>query len=125
MHRQNHSIAARQVTQLIDRCKITACFTALSIHCAIAACGGSWDRPNNKFADAVLASAATGDAPNFDMPDDTSPGSDGVAAPPFVAGQRPSVARSAAPDDQQQGWSSALVPTRSKQLTVRVQAVGR
>ena len=49
----NISIAARQVTQLIDRCKVTPRFTAHSIHCAIAAYGGSWDRPDNKFADAV------------------------------------------------------------------------
>src|SRR5579859_3552765 len=51
----NISIAARQVTQLIDRCKVTPRFTAGSIHCAIAAYGGSWDHPDNKFADAVLA----------------------------------------------------------------------
>ena len=69
----NISIAARQVTQLIDRCKNTARFTAHSIHCVIAAYGGSWDRPDNKFADAVLTSVATGDPPNFDMPDDIGP----------------------------------------------------
>jgi hypothetical protein len=108
----NISIAARQVTQLIDRCKITPRFTAHSIHCAIAAYGGSWDRPDNKFADAVLTSAATGDAPNFDMPDDIGHHPDGVAAAPSVAGQRTSTARSAAPDDQQQDLSSALFPAR-------------
>src|SRR6202795_3629857 len=91
----NISIGARKVTQLIDRCKITSRFTAHSIHCAIAAYGGSWDRPDNKFADAVLTSAATGDAPNFDMPDDIGHHPDGVAAAPSVAGQRTSTARSA------------------------------
>jgi hypothetical protein len=107
---RNISIAARQVT----RCKITARLTAYSIDCAIAAYGGSWDRPDNKFADAILASAATDDAPNFDMPDDIGHLSDGVAA---VAGQRTSTARSAAPDDQQQGWSGALFLAGSRQLS--------
>jgi hypothetical protein len=108
----NISITARQITQLIDRRKITPRYTAHSIHCAIAAYGGSWDRPDNKFADAVLTSEATGDAPNFDMPDDIGHHPDGVAAEPSVAGQRTSTARSAAPDDQQQGWSSALFSAR-------------
>ena len=66
----NISMAARQIAQLIDRCKTVPRFTADSIHCAIAAYRGSWEHPDNKFADAVLTSVAKGDAPNFDMPDD-------------------------------------------------------
>jgi hypothetical protein len=112
----NISIAAQQVAQLIDRCKLTPRFTAHSIRCAIAAYHGSWDHPDNKFADAVLRSVATGDAPNFDMPDDIGNRSDDVATEPSVAGQGDSTARSAAPDDQQRGWSSALFPGRPKQL---------
>ena len=112
----NISIAARQITQLIGRCKVTPRFTAHSIHCAIAAYGGSWDRPDNRFADAVLTSVATGDAPNFDIPDDIGDRSDDVATEPSVSGQRTSTARPAAPDDQQQGWSSALFPAKSGQL---------
>jgi hypothetical protein len=113
----NISIAARQITQLMDRCNVTPRFTANSIHCAIAAYRGSWDHPDNKFADAVLMSVATGDAPNFDMPDEIENRSaDGAAEAP-VARQRISTARSAASDDQQQAWSSALFPAaRSKQL---------
>jgi hypothetical protein len=112
----NISIAARQITLLSDRCRAVRRFTANSIHCAIAAYHGSWDRPDNKFADAVLASAAKGDAPNFDMSDDIGDRSDDVAAEPPVAGQRISTARSAALDDQQRGSASALFPARSKQF---------
>ena len=110
----NISIAARQITQLSDRCKVVPRFAANSIHCAIAAYRGSWEHPDNKFADAVLASVAKGDAPNFDISDDIGDRSGDVAAEPSVAGQRISTTRSVAPDDQQQGWSSALFPERSK-----------
>jgi hypothetical protein len=112
----NISTAARQITQLVERCKFLPRFAANSTRCAIAAYRGSWDHPDNKFADAVLTSVATGDAPNFDMPDDIGGRSDDVATKPSVAGQGVSAARSAAPDDQQQAWSSALFPARPKQL---------
>ena len=64
----NVSTAARQVTELVERCKITAPLTADPARCAIAAFCGSWDHPDYKFADAVLTSAARGDASDFDMP---------------------------------------------------------
>ena len=63
----NISIAARQITQLSGRCQAVPRLTANAIHCSIAAYHESWERPDNKFADAVLTSAAKGDAPNFDM----------------------------------------------------------
>jgi hypothetical protein len=71
----NISMAARQITQLVDRCKTVPSFKADPVHCAIAAYRGSWDHPDNKFADAVATSAVNGDAPNFDMPDTTDVGS--------------------------------------------------
>jgi hypothetical protein len=37
-------------------------------HCAIAAYHGSWERSDNGFADIGLATAAKGDAPDFEMP---------------------------------------------------------
>jgi hypothetical protein len=113
----NISMPARQITQLVERCKVLPRFTADSTRCAIAAYRGSWDRPDNKFADAVVTSLAKGDAPNFDMPDEIGDRSNDVAAEPPVAGQRSSTPRSAASDDQLQGWSSALFPARSKQFT--------
>lgn len=112
----NISIAAQLITQLKEQCNVATRFTANSVHCAIAAYRGSWDRPDNKFADAVLTSVARGDAPNFDMPNEIDGRSNDVPTEAPVAGQRISTAREAAPDDQQQAWSSALFPARSKQL---------
>jgi hypothetical protein len=112
----NISIAARQITQLVDRCKTVPSFKVDPLHCAIAAYRGSWDRPDNKFADAVATSAVNTDAPNFDMPDSTDVGSGELVPEARVAGQHASTASPGAPDDQQRGWSSALFPPRSKQF---------
>jgi hypothetical protein len=112
----NISMAARQIAQLVDRCKVVPRFTADSIHCALAVYRGSWDRPDNKFADAVLTSVAKGDAPDFDILDEIDDRWSDVAREPFVAGKRVSTVSPAAPDDQRQGWSSALFPTRSQRF---------
>jgi hypothetical protein len=112
----NISIAARQITQLSEGCRAIPRLTANSIHCAIAAYHGSWDSPDNKFADAVLASVAKGDAPNFDMPDEFDEPLDAAASELPVSGQRISTKRSAAADDQLQAWSSALFSARAKQV---------
>jgi hypothetical protein len=64
----NISIAARRISEMVERCKVAPRFTADPIRCGIAAYHGSWDSPDNKFADAVLESVAKGDAPDFDMP---------------------------------------------------------
>jgi hypothetical protein len=113
----NISIATGQITQLEERCRVDSRFTAEPIHCAIAAYHGSWERPDSKFADAVLTSVAKGDAPNFDMPDEIDGRSDDVANEPIATGQRASAAIQSAPDEQQRGWSSALFPARAKQFT--------
>jgi hypothetical protein len=113
----NVSTAARQIAQLVKRCKVDARLTADSTHCAIAAYHGSWERPDNKFADAVLTSAAKGDAPNFDMPDEVDDRSEDITTEPPVSGERISTVPSSARDDRQQGWSSALFPAKPKQFT--------
>jgi hypothetical protein len=112
----NISIAARQITQLSDRCKAVPRLTVNRTHCAIAAYHGSWDRPDNKFADAVFTSVAKGDPPNFDMPGDVGDRSDDAVTELSVGDQHISTVRSTALDDQQQAWSSALFPARSKQV---------
>jgi hypothetical protein len=112
----NIAMAARQITLLVERCKTAPSFKADPVHCAIAAYRGSWDRPDNKFADAVATSAANGDAPNFDMLDSSDVGSVELVPEARVAGQHASTASPGAPDDQQRGWSSALFPPRSKQF---------
>ena len=110
----NISMAARQIAQLVDRCKTVPALRADPIHCAIAAYRGSWDHPDNKFADAVQTSVAKGDAPNFDMPDDSYIGSGDGAPKAAHTGQRAFTTPPTTPDDQQQGWSSALFPARSQ-----------
>src|ERR1700674_482587 len=112
----NISMAARQIAQLVDRCKTVPPVSADPIHCAIAAYRGSWDHPDNKFADAVQTSVAKGDAPNFDMPDDSYVASGDVAPEAALAGQRAFATSPNTLDDQQQGWSSALFPARSQQF---------
>jgi hypothetical protein len=112
----NISMAARQIAQLVDRCNTVPPVRTDPIHCAIAAYRGSWDHPDNKFADAVQTSVAKGDAPNFDMPDDSHIGSGEVAPAAALAGQRALTTSPNTLDDQQQGWSSALFPARSQQF---------
>jgi hypothetical protein len=112
----NVSTAARQVTELVERCQIAAPLTADPARCAIAAYGGSWDHPDNKFADAVLTSAAKGDAPDFDIPDGIDGPLDAAASEFPVSGQRESAKRRAVADDQLHAWSSALFPAKANQV---------
>jgi hypothetical protein len=112
----NVSTAARQVTELVQRCKIAAPLTADPARCAIAAYGGSWDRPDDKFADAVLTSAAKGDAPDFDMPGKIEAPLDAAASELPGSGQRDSAERPAAAGNQLQAWSSGLFPTKARQV---------
>jgi hypothetical protein len=112
----NISIAARQISQLIERCEVAPLSAGDSIRCGIAAYHGSWDSPDNKFADAVLTSAAKGDAPDFDMPGASDGRLDAAASEFSVSGQPSSTERSGAADDQRQAWSSALFPARAKQV---------
>jgi hypothetical protein len=111
----NISIAARQISQLVERCKDAPHSTADSTRCGIAAYRGSWDHPDTKFADAVLTSAAKGDAPDFDMPGKIDGPLDAASELP-VSGQRISTERSVSVDDQLQAWSSALFPTKAKHV---------
>jgi hypothetical protein len=112
----NITVAARQIAQLAERCNTIPRFKADPTHCAIAAYHGSWDQPDNGFADAVRATVAKGDAPNFDMPKDTKFDFVDVGAtippPVFHATAAPTVA----PDDRQRGWSSALFPAKTQAL---------
>jgi hypothetical protein len=112
----NISMAARQIAQLVDRCKTVPALSTGPAHCAIAAYRGSWEHPDNKFATAVQTSVAKGDAPNFDMPNDSHVASGDIASDAALAGQGAVTAPPNKPDDQQQGWSSALFPARSQQF---------
>jgi hypothetical protein len=112
----NITIAARQIGQLAERCKSLPPSGTDSTFCAVSAYRGSWERPDITFADAVAASVAKGDAPNFDMPNDS-----GIDATDVVSDAPPARSRGApgatavTSEDRERGWSSALFPTKLQQ----------
>jgi len=112
---RNVATAAEEIAKLVDRCKIHPRLNADPTFCAIAVYRGSWERPDTEFAHAVQASVAKGDAPNFDMSDDTEFNSVDVASE--VSAQHNAISHepTIAVDEQQQGWLSALFPAKPKQ----------
>ncbi|MBK5958397.1 hypothetical protein CCR97_09260 [Rhodoplanes elegans] len=107
----NIATAARQIVQLRTRCEASGRTDVDPTSCALAAYRGSWERPDTRFAAAVRASVANGDAPDFDMPEDT-----GLAFRDMVldldapASEVPSSRTLSAADDRERGWSSGLFP---------------
>jgi hypothetical protein len=57
----NISSAARHVAQFVELCSASTRSKGDPNHCAIAAWHGSWERPDNGFADRVLVLAAKGE----------------------------------------------------------------
>jgi hypothetical protein len=110
----NITLAARQITQLVERCKTASKPDAT--YCAIAAYRGSWDRPDSSFADAVRATVEKGNAPNFDLPKDAYFDGSDVASETFAPGSRAALSTpQPPPDDRERGWSSALFPAKPTQ----------
>lgn len=110
----NITIAARQIAQLAEHCKTSPHFNGDPIYCAIAAYHGSWDRPDNAFADAVKTSVANNDAPDFEMP----AGID-INAREVRSAQRPAFHDTApappvAPDDRERARLSPLFPVKPR-----------
>jgi hypothetical protein len=114
---RNVAMAASQLTKLATRCKAHPRFKTDPNLCAVAAYRGSWDGPDIKFATDVAATAAKGDAPNFDMPRGTSTEIFDTAddAPSDIG--TPIVDITTTFADQARSWSSALFPTKSKPAT--------
>lgn len=107
----NITLAARQITQLAERCKMTS--KPDPIYCAIAAYRGSWDRPDTAFADAVRATVEKGNAPNFDMPKDAYFDASDVPSEPLTPGPDAAlIAPALTPDDRARGWASGLFPAK-------------
>jgi hypothetical protein len=111
---RNVAIAAQRIAKLADRCRAHPRLKGDPTLCAVAVYHGSWGRPDVRFAEAVMATAAKGDAPNFDMPKDTSIefldiGSDTTPPP-----NDPSPGTDSASDERERGWSSALFPPKPK-----------
>lgn len=110
---RNVSLAARHIERLAVRCKAHPHLNSDPTFCAVAVYRGSWSDPDSKFADAVMASVAKADAPNFDMPKNTSMEFLDVASetPPRLDAASPESTRLS--DDRERGWSSALFPARA------------
>jgi hypothetical protein len=111
----NIASAARQIDRFADLCRTSNRSKGDPIHCAVAVYHGSWERPDNNFADAVEASVANNDAPDFEMPDgpgiDTADiGSSRQSASHDTATAIPS----AAPNDDERARESSLFPATSR-----------
>jgi len=108
----NVAIAARQLTQLVERCSTTS--KPDPTYCAIAAYRGSWDRPDIGFADAVRTTVQEGNAPNVELPKDAYFDASDIASD--MPTRKPHAALGtpvSQPDDRMRGWSSALFRTKS------------
>jgi hypothetical protein len=112
---RNVATAAAEITKLVDRCKTHPRLNADPTFCAVAVYRGSWARPDTEFAHAVQASVAKGDAPNFDMSDDTEFNSLDAASEPPAPHNAISHKPTISVDEQERGWSSALFPAKPKQ----------
>jgi hypothetical protein len=108
----NIASAARRIAQLVEACRTSTRSKGDPNHCAIAAYHGSWERPDNGFADRVLASAAKGDAPDFEMPEGT--GNDTGEVNPTSRNTTPATAPSATPDNDERARQSPLFPVMAK-----------
>ncbi len=112
----NITSAAQQITHLAERCKTASALPGDRTLCAVAAYHGTWERPDTRFAAAVIASVQTGDAPNFDMPDETTSESNSVTGDtPAVRSKVGSVTSWPPSDDSQAAWSSALFPSKKQE----------
>jgi hypothetical protein len=69
---RNVAMAAVQIAKHGSRCRAHPHLKSDPTFCAVAVYRGSWDHPDVKFATEVAASVGKGDAPNFDMPPNTS-----------------------------------------------------
>jgi hypothetical protein len=66
----NIAAAAHQIAQVAELCRTSTRSKGDPISCAVAAHHGSWERPDNSFADAARTTVDNNDAPDFEMPAD-------------------------------------------------------
>ncbi len=110
----NITLAARQIAQLAERCETSPRVKDDPIYCAIAVYRGSWERPDNAFADAVRTSVANNDAPDFEIRANTGIGAAGIESAPQPEIHDTAMSPPRALDDRERGWSSALFPAKSR-----------
>jgi hypothetical protein len=109
----NITSAARQIAQLAELCRTSSRAKGNPIHCAVAAWHGSWERPDNSFADAVRTSVANNDAPDFEMPAGAGIETADIGASRQLASRDAAAAQSTMPDDRERARLSPLFPVVS------------
>jgi hypothetical protein len=107
----NVAIAAQRIARLADRCNRHRRPKTDRLFCAVAAYHGSWEQPDVKFAERVLASTAKGDAPNFDMPNDINVELLDIASEASPSSNDSLLGSGSASEEHQRAWSSALFPS--------------
>jgi hypothetical protein len=112
---RNVAIAAQRIAKLADRCKGHPRLKADPSFCAVAVYRGSWQRPDVKFAEAVAATVAKGDAPNFDIPNDANIELLDIGAESPPPSNDSLLGASSASEERDRGWSSALFPSNPQQ----------
>jgi len=112
---RNVAIAAQAIAKLADRCKGHPRLKTDPNFCAVAVYRGSWQQPDVKFAQAVAATVAKGDAPNFDMPKDATIEFLDIATDTPPPSDDSFLGSVAASEQRERGWSSALFPSNPQQ----------
>jgi hypothetical protein len=112
----NIASAARQIVQFAELCRTSTRSQGDPIRCAVAAYHGSWDRPDNRFADVVLATVAKDDAPDFEMPAGAGIETADIASSwqPAAHETTPAPLGSLMPDDDERARQSPLFPVKSR-----------
>jgi hypothetical protein len=112
----NIAAAARQIAHFTELCRASNRSKGDPIHCAVAAYRGSWERPDNGFADVVQATTAKDDAPDFEMPDGTGIDIADSGSPRQSAAHETTLAPppSSTPDDLERARQSPLFPVMSR-----------
>jgi hypothetical protein len=112
----NIASAARQIAQFAELCRTSSRSQGDPIYCAIAAWHGSWERPDDGFADAVRATVTKDDAPDFEMPDGAGieAADNASARQPASHGTSSVPSSSDAPEDYERARQSPLFPVTSQ-----------
>jgi hypothetical protein len=114
---RNVAMAAVQISRNVGRCKSHPRLKDNPTYCALAVYRGSWQQPDTEFATEVVATAARGDAPNFELPPGTSTEIFDTADELPTDSEPPVVDITTAFTEQARGWSSTLFPKKANAPT--------
>jgi hypothetical protein len=112
---RNVAIAAQRIARLADRCKTHPRLKADPTFCGVAVYRGSWQRPDVKFAEAVVATVTKGDAPNFDMRRDANIELLDIGSETLTPSNDFLLAAGSGLEERDRGWLSAMFPSNPQQ----------